>query len=308
MISGLLSGILWALDTVILSIVLASTNYVSTPEALMFAPFVSTFLHDLFSSIWMIIITIVKKQTNEIKRALSTKSGKFIILGALLGGPIGMSGYVIAINNIGPGLTSIISSIYPAVGVIFSIIFLKEKVKPIQIFGLILSILGVIFLSYQANKDFAGGNLILGFVAGIVCCLGWASEAVIVGYGMKDEGISDENALFIRQISSSIFYGVVILTFLGAWKFTFSNIYTSSTLYVLIAGVFGTMSYLMYYRAINKIGASKAMPLNITYTAWSVFFSFIILKQSITLYSIILGLIIILGSIISSVDLKELKN
>ncbi|MFM1580592.1 DMT family transporter [Helcococcus bovis] len=308
MINGFLSGILWALDTVILSIALASTNYISTPEALMFAPFVSTFLHDLFSTMWMTIITIAKKQTNEIKRSLKTRSGKIIILGALLGGPIGMSGYVIAINNIGPGLTSIISSIYPAVGVLFSIIFLKEKVKPIQLFGLTISILGVIFLSYQANGEFSEGNSFLGFIAGVVCCVGWASEAVIVGYGMKDEGISDENALFIRQISSSLFYGVVILIFLGAWKFTFSTLYTNSILYVLLAGIFGTMSYLMYYKAINKIGASKAMPLNITYTAWAVFFSYIILKQSITLYSIILGIVIILGSILSSVDLRQFRK
>ncbi len=35
-------------------------------------------------------------------------------LGALLGGPIGMTGCVIAINNIGASYTAIISSFYPA--------------------------------------------------------------------------------------------------------------------------------------------------------------------------------------------------
>ena len=37
------------------------------------------------------------------------------MLGALLGGPIGMSGYLAAINTIGPGYTAAISAFYPAV-------------------------------------------------------------------------------------------------------------------------------------------------------------------------------------------------
>ena len=40
------------------------------------------------------------------------------MVAALLGGPVGMTGYLIAINNIGPGYTAIISSYYPAVGTV----------------------------------------------------------------------------------------------------------------------------------------------------------------------------------------------
>ena len=68
--------------------------------------------------------------SRQIKRhARCTKNsfGQGRIAGALLGGPIGMTGYVLAINNIGAAYTAIISAFYPAVGAFLSFVLLKEK-------------------------------------------------------------------------------------------------------------------------------------------------------------------------------------
>ena len=46
MLSGVIAGILWGLDTVILGVALNSTPFLSTEQAIALAPFVSTFLHD----------------------------------------------------------------------------------------------------------------------------------------------------------------------------------------------------------------------------------------------------------------------
>lgn len=118
-----MAGILWGLDTAILGLALAMSPFTSKTEAVFIAPLVSTFLHDFFSSIYMIIYTGVRKQFKKVIKALKTKSGKYIILGALLGGPIGMSGYVAAINYIGPSYTAIISAMFPALGSFFRIYF-----------------------------------------------------------------------------------------------------------------------------------------------------------------------------------------
>lgn len=136
MISGILAGILWGLDTVILGVALSMSTFVSAEQAIVLAPFVSTFIHDFCSSVWMLLYMGIKKQYRNILRAVKTRSGKFIILGALLGGPIGMSGYVAAINYIGPAYTAIISSMFSALGAFLSYIFLKEKMSPIQLCGL----------------------------------------------------------------------------------------------------------------------------------------------------------------------------
>lgn len=306
MISGLLSGILWGLDTVILGVALAMNPFVSTNEAILMAPFVSTFLHDAFSSIWMLIYMGIKKQYKNVIRAFKTKSGKYIALGALLAGPIGMSGYVMAIKYIGPAYTAIISSLFPALGAFLSYVFLKEKMSKIQIIGLLASVSGIIILGYAPDNTQIT-NLALGFGCAIICCIGWASEAVICAYGLRDPNITDEQALQIRQLSSALFYGIVIINVIKGWNFTFQIITTSSAAIILLAALFGTASYLFYYRSISTIGASKSMALNITYVAWSIVFSTVLLGTLPDLKSIICGIIIIAGSLIAANGLPTRK-
>lgn len=302
MFTGIMAGVLWGLDTVVLGIALAATPFLSTEKAILLAPFISTFLHDFFSTLWMFLYMGFKKQFKNVIKALKTRSGKFIILGALLGGPIGMSGYVAAIQLIGPAYTAIISALFPALGALFSYIFLKEKMKPLQLIGLFVSILSIIALGYtpgQANSR----HMILGFFCALLCCVGWASEAVICAYGMKDPDVNDEQALQIRQFTSALFYGIIIIPIVRGWNITFSVLGTSVTGIILLSALFGTSSYLCYYRAINKIGASKAMALNITYSAWSIIFSMLLLHTLPDVKSIICGILIISGSIVAATDI-----
>ena len=309
MMTGLMAGILWGLDIVILGIALAMTPFVSTAEAVFLAPFVSTFLHDACSSIWMLIYMGIKREYRNVLNALKTKSGKFIIIGALLGGPIGMSGYVAAINYIGPAYTAIISSLFPALGAFFSYVFLKEKMSIVQMTGLAISIVGVIVLGYTPESS-AVNNVLIGFACAILCCIGWASEAVICAYGLKDPNITDEQALQIRQLTSALIYGFIILNVIRGWEFTFELLPTSCMNIIIISALFGTASYICYYRAIATIGASKAMALNITYSAWAIIFSLLLLHSIPDLKSIICGIVIVGGSLVAAngLDFEKMQT
>ena len=306
MIYGLMSGILWGLDTVLLGIALTMTPFISTKEAIFLAPFVSTFLHDLFSSVWMVIYITITGQLKKTIIAANTKSGRFIILGALLGGPIGMTGYLMAIKYIGPAYTAIISSLYPAVGALLSYIFLKEKMKPIAIIGLILSILGIIILGYAPGGEVV--NLGLGFASALLCVVGWSSEAVICSYGMKDDEVSPEQSLQIRQLTSALTYGLLIIPIAKGIKFTLGILSTTATGIIILTALAGTASYVFYYKGIHKIGATKAMSLNITYSAWSIIFGVILLGNSADLKSIICCILIVCGSVMAAGDISEFRS
>lgn len=303
MIYGIMSGILWGLDTVLLGIVLSMTQFVSTEQAVFLAPFINTFLHDVFSSIWMAVYMSFKKQLGKTFRVLRTRSGKFIIIGAILGGPLGMTSYLLAIKYIGSSYTAIISSLYPAVGALLSYVFLKEKMKPISIIGLLLSISGIIILGYTPGGG--GENVALGFIFAIICVIGWASEAVICAYGMKDGEVTPEQSLQIRQLTSAIIYGVLIIPIIKGIKFTLTVIPNISTMIIVITALAGTTSYVFYYKGIYKIGATRAMSLNITYSAWAIFFGLILLGNNIDLKSIFCCIIIMIGSVMAAGDLSE---
>ena len=307
MAAGLSAGILWALDTVILGIALTMTPFISTPEAVALAPFVSTFLHDLCSSVWMLLYTGVRKQFANVVKAAKTRSGKFLLLGALLGGPVGMTGYVNAIHYIGPAYTAIISSMFPALGALLSFLFLKERMKLLQMAGLVVSITGVIVLGYAPSTT-AVSNVAIGFGCALLCCFGWAAEAVICAYGMKDPDVSDEHALQLRQLTSTVLYGVVILNVFGGWSVATDVMSTRALPVIVLSALFGTASYLFYYRAISSIGAAKAMALNITYSAWTIVFSAILFHALPDLKSVLCAIAILTGSVVAGADIKELLS
>lgn len=304
MVYGLLSGILWGLDTVLLGIALAMTPFISTEEAVFLSPFVSTFLHDIFSSIWMAVYMLFNKQLVKTFKAVKTRSGIFIMIGALLGGPIGMTAYLLSIKYIGASYTAIISSIYPAIGALLSYIFLKEKMKLSAVIGLLFSITGIIILGYAPGGEIT--NFYLGFIFAIVCVIGWSSEAVICAYGMKEDEISPEQSLQVRQLTSAIIYGFLIIPIISGVKFTLEIIPTSATRIIIFTALAGTTSYVCYYKGIHKIGATRAMSLNITYSAWSIIWGIILLGNSKDVKSITCCIIIMIGSVMAAGDIKEI--
>ncbi len=309
MFSGIIAGITWAIATVVLGIALSMTPFISTEQAIFLAPFVSTFLHDSFSAIFSFIFNAVKGNLKNVWKALRSKSGKYVVLAAVIGGPIGMTGYVLAVNYMGAAIGAVASAIFPAVGSILACIFLKEKMKWYQWLFLVITLLGVYGLSYSPEIQFV--NFWLGILGAAMCAFGWGIEAVILAKCLKDAEISDEYALQIRQTTSALTYGIVILPILKGWGFT-ANLFTSNTGWLIpiiaIAGLFATVSYLFYYKAISKIGASKAMALNVTYCAWAIVFTVIILRDTSVLSPLTIGcaVVVLVCGIFAAADFKEI--
>ena len=215
---GLTSGLLWGLDTVVLGIGLSMSPFIGTAEAIAFAAIASAALHDIFCAIWLLIYMGVRGRLGDTLAALKTRSGKAVILGALLGGPIGMTGYVIAINNIGAGYTAIISSFYPAVGAFLAFVFLKERMAPKQFVALLAALAGIIVMGYVSSGESELGNPILGLFGALLCVLGWGSEAVICAWGMRDDAVDNETALQIRETTSALVYAIAVLPLFVAYR------------------------------------------------------------------------------------------
>lgn len=309
MIAGILAGITWALETITLGIALAMTPFVSTEQAVFLAPFVSTFLHDTCSALWATAYNGVRGNLGNVWRAFNKRGGRFVVLAAVIGGPIGMTGYVLSINYMGASIGAVASAVFPAIGAILAYIFLKEKMQWYRWLLLIATLLGVYGLSYSPEINIT--NFWLGLAGTFMCAFGWGIEAVILAKCMQDPEVKDEYALQIRQTTSAVVYGVIILPILKGWGFTVS-LFTSGTGWLLpviaLAALFATVSYLFYYRAIAQIGASKAMALNVTYAAWSIVFTVILLRDTsvLTAVTILCSLVVLVCGIFAAADFKEL--
>lgn len=303
---GLLSGILWGLDTVILGIGMAMAPYVGSAEAMAFASIVGSFLHDAFCAIWLLVYMGVRHRLGDTLAALRTRFGKVVMLGALLGGPIGMTGYVIAIANLGAAYTAIISAFYPAFGAVLAFFLLKEKMGRGQIVALFVALFGVMAMGLLSAGDSQIVNAPIGLLGAALTVVGWGSEAVLCAWGMRDDSVDDETALHIRETTSALVYGIVVLPLFGAWGFAAKAAPSVATGFIALAGLAGAASYLFYYRGISAIGAAKAMALNISYSAWAVVFGLLLLGTVPTPATVACCVAIVAGTVLAASDWGEL--
>ena len=153
-------------------------------------------------------------------------------------------------------------------------------------------------------------NFALGVAGALMCAFGWGIEAVILAKCLQDAEVKDEYALQIRQTTSALVYGIVILPVLKGWGFT-AQLFTGGSerlfLTIALAALFATVSYLFYYRAIAAIGASKAMALNVSYSAWAIVFSVLIFRDTSILTPVTIGcsFIVIACGILAAADFRD---
>ena len=304
MLTGLFAGVFWGLGTVILGVAMEKEVFAALAAAALLGPFVSTFLHQAGSAGWMAGYMALRRQLGKGLRTFRSRSAIFIALGAIFGGPIGLSCYTISIRLIGPTYSAVITSMYPAVGALFARIFLGEKLRPVQWLGLFASIGGVIALGYTPGQPM-GSNLALGFLSAVACCVAWALEAVVCAVGLNDPSVSDEDALFVRNICSAVFYAVVGVTAVRGWGFTAQVLVSDAMMPIMISALAGVLSYLCYYKAIVGLGAAKAMALNITYSAWAMLFSAVLMRTMPDLKSILCAVVIVIGSLVAANKNKQ---
>ncbi|WP_418613107.1 DMT family transporter [Veillonella parvula] len=301
MLNALFSGIFGGVDTSFMGYYFSMYSiYFMAP--LLFPIFI-TFIHDMVSALLINISILLTGRFNTVIKDIKKVKSKYIWFGSLLGGPIGMCSFILAIEYTGPAVTAIISSIYPAVGLFFAYIFLKEQRKPYQVIALFVAIIFIIVLGCidedQTNRS------IWGIIFALICACAWGSEAVLCSYGMKSGKISNLSAICIRQNLSMVTYGTLMALYFIFFHYGESIVIDSSLAYVGIAAIFGSTSYYCYYQALATIGVSRAMALNISYTAFSAIFSYAFFGIELTISQMLIGFCIVVSGLISAYDFEK---
>ncbi|WP_232370076.1 DMT family transporter [Xenorhabdus lircayensis] len=217
-----------------------------------------------------------------------------------------MSFYILAIKYIGIGYAATISALYPAIGALISFFLLKDRIHRIGLLGLLLAIVCTMILGFSASTQIVSGWI--GFLFAFLCALGWGSEVVISSYGMNKD-IPSDIAYFIRQLSSSLGYLILIIVFIHSFP-GLTHIFSDVKLSVLLftTSLAATISYLFYYRAIEKLLPIRAIALNITYSVWAVLFAYIIVGEPISISLLLTCAGVSFGSFLTAVNPRDIKK
>ena len=127
---GALSGLLWAVASVLLLGQGVSRPPFNQPEYWILGPLVAAGVHDFFGAVSNLLLNCYRGQGKEVWRAFASKPGRYCLLGALFGSPLGMGGYLLAVSLAGPAYALPITSLYPAIASVLAFFFLKQNINP----------------------------------------------------------------------------------------------------------------------------------------------------------------------------------
>ena len=307
-VSGVLSGATWGLDTVILGVAMSMVPFVEDGVLVSGGAILASALHDVFSAGWLIIYMTKKGRLRELFPALKTRDGRFCALAAVFGGPLAMTFYTLAIATGGAALTANVTAIYPILGTAMAVLILKEKTGFQTWVGLVLCVMGICVMGHVPSEG-AAVNVVGGIVFALVAAIGWATEGVVCGYGMKDGRIDPLLALLIRELTSGVVYMLLVVPIFlkgfGNVCHGVSAVFSSLSCGLLIVGtaLVGMASFGLWYTAIDNIGAAKGLCLNVTYSFWAVVLTVLLsvvfpsrFSGSVTL-TIALGSVFMLGGV-----------
>lgn len=278
-VAGILSGATWGLDTVILGVAMAMTPFVENKVLVAGGAILASALHDVFSALWLLIYMGKKGRIKELVPALKCRDGRYCALAALFGGPLAMTFYTLAIAAGGAALTANVTAIYPLLGTALAVLILKEKTGFQTWIGLVMCVAGICVMGYTPSSG-ANVNVIGGILLAFVAAVGWATEGVVCGYGMKDGKVDPMLALLIREITSGLVYILIVAPiFLKGFGNVIGGTVAAFSCWqcgclIVVTALIGMSSFGFWYTAIDNIGAAKGLCLNVTYSVWSVIITF----------------------------------
>ena len=107
-----------------------------------------------------------------------------------------------AYHHLATGLVTTIHFLYPAIVALLSVLFLKEKMSPIRIVALLLSVGGIIVMA-----ELSGQISLVGILITLASALTWALYIVLL-HRVKIPGISSLQILFFVSINSLVLMGI----------------------------------------------------------------------------------------------------
>lgn len=188
----------------------------------------------------------------------------------------------------------------PTFMIIASPFVLKEKLSAVKVVCVIISLIGMVFVSGAFESTFA-----LSQIKGVALGIGAATlYAAIVLLNKKIKNISSfDMTVFELFVSAAVLLPYVFLT----EDFSGVSLSASSVLILLLVGVLHTgIAYLLYFDSITKLQGSTVALFSYIDPVCAVILSAFLLKEKFTVYSFV-GAVLILGASVFG-ELKGLKK
>jgi len=241
----------------------------------------------------------------EVGRTWQVKSGRAVMLSAIIAGPIATGCAVMAIARCGSTYANCIISLAPVIACVLGVILLKERVNARVVLGIIVSTAGVVIACLAPPEGIV--NFYTGVAIACVCPIAYAFEGLISthAYDCVDPVLA---CPMYRMIASGLFgiaISLIVCICTGhiAWfALVFQLIFGSKMClwFLLCTAIFMFIEYNMTNVSFIYVGAVKGEAILWTGALWTVPVGFTmqamgVLPYSVTTVGIIGAIAVVIG-------------
>lgn len=220
---------------------------------------------------------------------------KIFVLGLLNSG-IPFACYAYALLSITTGLSALLNATVPLFGAVVAWIWLKDRPNGLKIVGLLVGFVGVAMLAWgKASFKPDASGLSSGWA--VVACL-VATLCYGIAASFTKRYLSGVPSLVVAtgsQIGAAMGLALPTLWF---WPSQAPSLTAWAAL--LVVGVLCTgVAYVLYFRLIDKIGASRLLTVTFLIPVFAMIYGAIFLREAVTSWMLICGMIILFGTALS---------
>lgn len=206
------------------------------------------------------------------------------------------------LKNTSPIIGSAIIALIPLVTPIGARIFLKERITPMNVVGLVVSFTGVVVMLLNKNMDFAASPKGVMFLSGaVLVAVGYSIALIKLTKHYKPLTIT-----WMQNIIGMLYFIPLVVVMEHFEPSNFSQI-GQYIVPLICLGVFcSAIAYALWAFAFSKLGASRANVYSNLIPVFTAIFSYFIIHEEISAQKII-GIVLVVGGLVLS-QLKKHKT
>lgn len=206
------------------------------------------------------------------------------------------------LKNTSPIIGSAIIALIPLVTPIGARIFLKERITPMNVVGLVVSFTGVVVMLLNKNMDFAASPKGVMFLSGaVLVAVGYSIALIKLTKLYKPLTIT-----WMQNIIGMLYFIPLVVVMEHFEPSNFSQI-GQYIVPLICLGVFcSAIAYALWAFAFSKLGATRANVYSNLIPVFTAIFSYFIIHEEISAQKII-GIVLVVGGLVLS-QLKKHKT
>jgi drug/metabolite transporter (DMT)-like permease len=201
-------------------------------------------------------------------------------------------------KTIPSGLTSVLNAVSPLMVFVGSVIFGLQKPSFKGFFGVIIGLLGVVFIFRNGLNELLNPSYLTGIFFLTIAILGWTSGTLYTKMLSHKADDIFLNLCYQFTIAALIQLGLAFIFSAQTNVQTWSLRSLAAVLYLAIFG--SLVGYFSYLYAIKKVNVTKVAMLSYFNTVIAVFLGWLVLNETITFDLLIATAMIIIGVFITN--------